>query len=40
MLRKQVFTLENQDDDISPEKRQDMIKAELEYQISLYKSQF
>lgn len=31
MLRKQVFTLENQDDDLSPEKRQELLKSEIEY---------
>lgn len=39
MLRKQVFTLEAQDD-VSPDKKQEMIKAEIEHQTNLLKQQF
>ena len=38
MLWRQVFTLENQDDELSTDKKQELIRSEIDHQVKLIKS--
>lgn len=40
VLRKQIVTLETQEDELSPEKRQDMLRHEIDYGVNQIREQF